>query len=142
MADMKKWTWLERGELVHAARTTVAAVASLLIARMLRMPDVYWAAIISMIVMQSALGAAWTISRQRLAGTAIGAAMGAVLATYAGRNAAVFGAGVFACGVICAVLGISRNSYRYAGITLAIVLLITRAEPPWMIAVHRFIEIS
>ena len=40
MADMKKWTWLERGELVHAARTTVAAVASLLIARLLRMPDV------------------------------------------------------------------------------------------------------
>ncbi|MGC1829528.1 MAG: FUSC family protein [Candidatus Acidiferrales bacterium] len=142
MADMKKWTWLERGELVHAARTTVAAVASLLIARMLRMPDVYWAAIISMIVMQSALGAAWTISRQRLAGTAIGAAMGGLLATYLEPNIFVFGAGVFVMGVVCALVGITRNAYRYAGITLAIVLLITRAEAPWMIAVHRFIEIS
>ena len=55
-----------------------------------------------MIVMQSALGAAWTISRQRLAGTAIGAAMGGLLATYLGvPNIFVFGAGVFVMGVVC-----------------------------------------
>ncbi len=116
MADMKKWTWLERGELVHAARTTVAAVASLLIARLVRMPDAYWAAIMSMIVMQSALGAAWTVSKERLAGTAMGAVMGGLLATYLGPSIFVFGAGIFVMGVICAMLRVTRNAYRYAGI--------------------------
>jgi uncharacterized membrane protein YgaE (UPF0421/DUF939 family) len=141
-ASSLKWAGVDRRELVHAAKTTVAAVASLLIARLLRLPESYWAPITAMIVMQSTLGAAWAISRQRLAGTAIGAATGALLATYADQNAAVFGVGVFVCGVICALLHMERNAFRYSGITLAIILLVNRNEPGWLIAIHRFREIS
>jgi len=36
---------------------------------------------------------------------------------------------------------IGRNAFRYAGITLAIVMLIARAEPAWMVAIYRFLEI-
>jgi uncharacterized membrane protein YccC len=35
-----------------------------------------------------------------------------------------------------------RSAFRYAGITLTIVLLIAHTQPAWIIAVHRFIEIS
>jgi len=35
-----------------------------------------------------------------------------------------------------------RSAYRYAGITLAIVMLVVRTQPVWIIAIHRFIEIS
>jgi uncharacterized membrane protein YccC len=129
-------------ELVHALRTTLAAVISLLIAREFKLPEAYWAAITTMIVMQSTLGAAIEVSKQRLAGTALGATLGAVFAQFAGRNVAEFGAGIFLCGVICALLHLGRSAYRYAGITLAIVLLVARAQPAWIIALHRFIEIS
>src|ERR1700677_235018 len=95
---------VNRQDVIHAVRTTIAAVASLLIARLFRLPEAYWAAIATMIVMQSTRGAAWTISKERLAGTALGATAGALLATYAGPNVAVFGAGVFALGVLCAIL--------------------------------------
>jgi uncharacterized membrane protein YgaE (UPF0421/DUF939 family) len=88
------------------------------------------------------LGAAWTVSKQRFAGTALGAAMGALLTAYAAQNVAAFGAGVFVLGLICALLRIGRNAFRYAGITLAIVMLVARAEPAWMIGIHRFLEIS
>lgn len=143
MADVKRWTWrLERCDLEHAARTAVAAAAPLLIARLLRMPEAYWATIISLIVTESALGATWTISKQRLVGCAVGATMGGLLATYLGPNTVVFSIGVFVMGMICAMLRITRSAYRYAAITLAIVLLIAHAEPPWTIAVHRFLEIS
>jgi uncharacterized membrane protein YccC len=54
----------------------------------------------------------------------------------------VFGVGLFALGVLCAFLRVRRSAYRYAGITLAIVMLIARTQPAWIIAVHRFIEIS
>jgi len=54
----------------------------------------------------------------------------------------MFGAGVFMLGLICALLRIGRNAFRYAAITLAIVTLVARAEPAWMIAIHRFLEIS
>lgn len=144
MADAKKRKWLHvsQQEFVHAVRTAIATVASLLIARLFRLPEAYWAAIATMIVMQSTLGAAWTISKDRLGGTALGATAGALLATYAGQNLAVFGAGVFALGVLCAILRVERGAYRYAGITLVIVMLIARTQPPWMVAIHRFIEIS
>jgi uncharacterized membrane protein YgaE (UPF0421/DUF939 family) len=95
-----------------------------------------------MIVMQSTLGAALEVSKQRLAGTALGATLGAVFAQFAGSNLAEFGAGVFLCGVICALLHLGRSAFRYAGITLAIVLLVARTQPAWIIALHRFVEIS
>jgi len=144
MAESKimKWLRVEQKEFVNAVRMAIAAVASLLIAHLFKLPEAYWATIAAMIVMQSTLGAAWTISKERLAGTALGAATGALLATYAGSNVAVFGAGVFALGVICAILRIDRGAYRYAGITLVIVMMIAHTQPAWIIAIHRFCEIS
>jgi uncharacterized membrane protein YccC len=144
MAESKVSAWLRanRIEIIHAARTTVAVVLSVLIARLIRMPESYWAAVTTIIVMQSTLGVAWTISTQRFLGTALGAATGALLATYAAQNVAVFGAGVFALGLIRIVLRIGRNAYRYAGITLAVVMLVARTDPAWVSAIHRFLEIS
>ena len=146
MAKAGKWkvTWprVDKRELVHAVRTTTAAVGSLLIARLCKLPEAYWAAITTMIVMQSTLGGALAISKQRLAGTAMGAAMGALIATFAGTNVILFGAGILALGLICALLRMDRSAYRYAGITLAIVLLVARNQAAWIIALHRFIEIS
>jgi len=136
------WRRVEQLDLVHTLRTALAAVVSLLTARVLRLPETYWAAITTMIVMQSTLGAALTISRQRLAGTAIGALLGALLATFAGKTLPVYGAGIFFCGLTCALLRMERNAFRYAGITLTIVLLIAHAQPAWIIAIHRFLEIS
>jgi uncharacterized membrane protein YccC len=144
MADAKKLKWphVDRNEIVHAVRTAIAAVASLLVARLFRLPEAYWAAIATLIVMQSTLGAAWVVSKDRLAGTALGAAAGAVLATYAGSNVAAFGVGLFALGVLCAILRIERSAYRYAGITLVIVMLIAGTQSAWIVALHRFVEIS
>jgi uncharacterized membrane protein YgaE (UPF0421/DUF939 family) len=136
------WVRADQQEIIHSVRTAVAVVVSLLIAQLVRLPESYWAGITTLIVMQSTLGGAWTISKQRLVGTALGAAMGALLAAYFGENVAVFGAGVFILGVICAWLHIERNAYRYAGITLAVVMLIAHTQPTWIIAIHRFLEIS
>jgi uncharacterized membrane protein YgaE (UPF0421/DUF939 family) len=44
--------------------------------------------------------------------------------------------------VICALLHTERSAYRYAGITLTVVMLIARSQPAWIIAIHRFVEIS
>jgi uncharacterized membrane protein YgaE (UPF0421/DUF939 family) len=132
---------LSRQWLEHVARTTVAATASLLAARAVGLPEAYWAAITTMIVMQSTLGAAWTISLQRLAGTVLGAAAGALLATYFGTSAIAFGAGILALGLICALLHLDRAAYRFSGITLAVIMLVARNNPR-VAAMHRFFEVS
>jgi uncharacterized membrane protein YgaE (UPF0421/DUF939 family) len=132
---------LNRHALVHSARTAIAAVVSLLVARVLRLPEAYWATITTLIIMQSTLGAALAISEQRLAGTAVGALMGALLTTYFGSNTIVFGLGVLVIGLICAALRLGE-AYRLASVTLAIVMLIGRTKAGWIIATHRFVEVS
>jgi len=141
-ANLWKWSRPDRKEFTHVALTTVAAVTSLIIARLCRLPESYWAPITTIVVMQSTLGAAWTISKQRLAGTAIGAVIGALLASHFGPNGAIFGLGIFVSGVICMLLRLERNAFRYTGITLAIIFLVARSQSAWIIAVHRFIEIA
>ena len=39
-------------------------------------------------------------------------------------------------------LAAQRNAYRYAGVTLAVVMLVARANSSWDVAMHRFIEVS
>jgi len=132
---------VDRAVVEDSARTAVAAAGSFLIAHLLRMPEAYWAAISTIIVVQSTLGAAWSISSQRFAGTVLGTASGALLSTYFGSNLAVFAAGVFLLGLLCAVLRLG-SAYRFAGVTLAITMLVTRTSPAWVVALHRFVEVS
>ena len=133
---------LNREWLEHSMRTAAAATASLLIARLLKLPEAYWASITTMVVLQSTLGGALKVSGQRLAGTALGAAAGALLSAYFGANVMVFTLGVFALGIVCAALRLDRPAYRFAGITLTIVMLIHYARPAWVVALHRFVEVS
>jgi len=128
--------------LVHAARTAVAAVVSYLIARLLRLPEAYWATISAMIVMQSTLGAALPISAQRFAGTALGAVVAGAAASYFPASVWAFGVAVLLIGIVCTVLRVERSAYRYASITLAIVMLVPRSASVWRIALHRFFEVS
>jgi uncharacterized membrane protein YgaE (UPF0421/DUF939 family) len=128
--------------LLHALRTAVAAILSYLVARLVRLPEAYWAPISTLIVMQSTLGAALPISMQRFAGTAIGAVVGGTAATYFHGNVWVFGLAVFLLGIVCVALRIERSAYRYAGITMAIIMLIPRSTGVWQTAIHRFCEVS
>jgi uncharacterized membrane protein YgaE (UPF0421/DUF939 family) len=112
----------------------------MLVARSLKLPEFYWAPISTCVILLSPsdpLSVAW----QRFAGTALGAAVGALIATYLHPNWMVYGAGIFVCGILCPILRIG-TAYRFAAITLTIVLLIAHTRPPWIIALHRFAEVS
>ncbi len=128
--------------LVHSARTAVAAAASLLVAGLLRLPEAYWAPITTLVITQSSLGAAFAVSWQRFVGTVLGALVGALVASYFGPNVLVFGICVFILGLLRAVAHLGLLAYRFAGMTLAIVLLVPRTGHPWQIAFHRLAEVS
>lgn len=92
------------------------------------LPEAYWAAIATLVVMQSTLGATLLISVERVAATALGALAGALLATWFTQNAFVFAVAVFVLGLLCARFRMEKSAYRYASITLAIILLIPRSN--------------
>jgi uncharacterized membrane protein YccC len=114
----------------------------LLTARLFRLPEIYWSAITTLVITQSSLGAALTVSWQRFAGTVLGAVVGAIVANYFGPHVLVFGVTVFLLGLLFAVTTADRSAYRFGGITLAIVLLVPRTKPAWVVAFHRFAEVS
>jgi uncharacterized membrane protein YgaE (UPF0421/DUF939 family) len=126
--------------LLDAARTAVAAVLSMLLARLLKLPEYYWAPISAIVIIQSTLNAR-DVAWQRFAGTALGAVVGAVVATFFPPRALVYAVAIFLCGAICALLRV-RSAYRFAAITLSIILLIAHTSPAWIVAWHRFVEVS
>jgi len=131
---------LTRNTILDAARTTVAAVASLLLVRLLKLPEFYWAPISAIVIIQSTIDPR-TLAWQRFAGTAVGAVLGALIMTFFPSSALVYAGAIFLCGVLCAFLRI-RGAYRFAAITLSIILLIAHTRPAWIVASHRFVEVS
>src|SRR6266481_5073920 len=141
---MKLWVWDEKNipSITHGIRTAVATTASVMIARLVQMPEAYWAAIATLVVMQSTLGATLTLSVERIVATAVGASVGAVEANYFGSNLAAFMLSIFFIGLLSFGFRLERTAYRYASVTLAIIVLIPRTNPAWIVALHRFIEVS
>ena len=125
--------------VVSSTRTAIAATTSFLIARQAGLHEAYWAPIITLVIMQSTLGAALKVSGERFAGTILGALAGGLLACSLPQSWWFFG--VFFLGLVCALLHL-QNSYRFAGITLAIVILIPHATSPSIVALHRSIEVT
>ena len=124
----------------HAARTAAIAVVSFLVAQLFRLPEAYWAAITTLIVVQSP-ETAMPISVQYFAGTAVGAAVGGWARAYFPANVLVFGVCVLVIGISFAPFRVERSAYRYACITLAIVLL-PHSQSGWIVGLHRFLEVS
>lgn len=98
--------------LVHSSRTAIAAVASVLVARLFRLPETYWAAITTLVITQSSLGTAVAVSGERFMGTVLGATVGAVAASEFEPGMLVFGAGVFILGILSAALHSDRSAYQ------------------------------
>jgi uncharacterized membrane protein YgaE (UPF0421/DUF939 family) len=131
---------IPRESFLDVARTTTAVLLSALAARRLKLPEFYWAPISTIVIMQSTLDPL-TLSWQRFAGTALGAVFGALVARFLGFHVLAYALGIFLCGILCWVLRIG-GAYRFAAITLTIILLIGHSSPPWIVGLHRFIEVS
>jgi uncharacterized membrane protein YgaE (UPF0421/DUF939 family) len=70
------------------------------------------------------------------------ASVGALEANYFAANLVAFALAIVFVGLLSIAFRLEKTAYRYASVTLAIVVLIPRSNPPWSIALHRFIEVS
>lgn len=131
MASGRIFSGVNRVSLLDSVRTTVAAVAALLLARLLKMPEYYWAPISTIVIIQSTIPPR-TLGWQRFVGTALGAVLGAALATFFSPSAWVYALGILLCGVLAWLLHV-EGAYRFAGITLSIIFLIPHTPAPWIV---------
>jgi len=140
MASKRILAGFNLASILDSLRTTCAAVAALLLARLLKLPEYYWAPISAIVVVQSTIPPR-TLGWQRFVGTALGAVLGAALASFFRPTAVVYAVGILLCGMLAWLLRVG-GAYRFAGITLSIVLLIPHTRAPWIVGWHRFLEVS
>jgi len=131
---------VNRSAVLDSVRTALAALIAMFLARLLKLPEYYWAPISTIVVVQSTIPPR-TLGWQRFVGTALGAVLGAAIATYFSPSALVYAVAIFLCGMLAWFLRVG-GAYRFAAITLSIILLINRGRPPWIVAWHRFLEVS
>ena len=108
---MKLWTWKRENlpSLSHAFRTAVAATISILLGRLVGLPEAYWAAIATVVVMQSPLGDTVPLAIERIVASALGASIGAIESTYFGANLLVFALAMLLLGLISFALRVRKR---------------------------------
>jgi uncharacterized membrane protein YccC len=134
-----------RSQIRLALRATIASCVSFLVAKLIGLPQGYWAVITALLIMQASLGGSIKAALDRLAGTLAGAVYGALvsmLIPHAG-SAPLAGAIAAAVGPM-ALLAALQASFRVAPVTALIVLLPTpgNTAPPLLYALDRVLEIG
>lgn len=131
----------DRLSFFHGFRTALAAGLAYWLTGLLHLEDGYWAVVSSIVVMQSEVGATVTASRDRLAGTAIGAVIGWGTAHVWHRSIPLFALAVLLVMLICSALRI-KNAGRLGGVAVAIIVLIPHTGTVLHVALYRFVEVS
>jgi len=141
---MTNWT-RRHAELRHGVRIAAAGVLSFALAQALALPQGYWAVFTAVLVVQGSVGGSWKASIDRLMGTLLGAAYGAVIATLVPHdNALMTGVALAISLTPLALLAALNPSYRVAPITAVIILLggAGATEGPFLAAGLRTIEVT
>jgi uncharacterized membrane protein YgaE (UPF0421/DUF939 family) len=139
--SFSRFTLRDAGFVKQALMTSAAATLALYLSRFMKLPEGYWAAVSAITAMQSDLGATIQVSINRLVGTAIGAIVGAAFLILLHMHLWSFAVALAAAILLCAVLN-HWETYRFAGVTVAIVMLVPHAISPWLVGLHRFLEFS
>jgi uncharacterized membrane protein YgaE (UPF0421/DUF939 family) len=128
--------------IVHPARMGIVAVLAFLAAKGLGLPEVYWASIAALIVVQASSDAYLATSWLLLAGTALGVCLGALLTEFIGPGVIIFALGLVGVGLLSATLRLDRRANHFAAVAFVIVMLAGPASHAWYRALHRFAEFS
>jgi len=128
--------------LAHVCLAAIAALVSYRSAALFHLPEAYWAPMSTLIIMQLTFSAALPVAVQYIAGTAVGAAVGATADAYVLESVWAFTAAVVFIGLFCVLLRVERSSFRTASITIVIVMMVPRSSSARFVAFYRFVEVS
>ena len=125
----------------HAIKVAVAAAISYEITHRLGSGEGWWAAITSIVVLQSDLGTTLRTCRDRLIGTAIGALLGWPVSIFWHGNVLIYALAVIFLIVLCNFIGLS-NAGRLGAVALSVIVLVHFEVSPGRAALSRFLEVA
>ena len=132
---------LNDATVLQAVKTGVAGTAAFYLSGLFHLPQGYWATMSAFIVLQGDAPSTISASRDRLIGTAIGAATGAVFVRFIGVGPLKLGLAAVITILLCEILG-TYTSYRIACVTAVLVMYVTGPGTPWRLGWDRFLEVA
>ncbi|MFZ5425625.1 MAG: FUSC family protein [Thermodesulfobacteriota bacterium] len=127
----------------HAVKTALAAMTAYAMVTLSGMQQGYWAVISVVLVMQTNLGGSLQAGLNRIIGTAVGAFLGAACLMLLGSGAVALGLGVGLTILVCAYFIHMHESFRMAGLTATIVILLGNQSGSYLdFVLARFLEIG
>jgi uncharacterized membrane protein YgaE (UPF0421/DUF939 family) len=103
--------------------------------------ETYWAPIAAVVVLYPQTDATRKASTDRFLGTVIGSLIGWGSATYWNENVLLYGVAVMFAVGLCYLLRL-ENASRLCAVAVTVITLIPRSEPAYVVAFHRFVEVS
>jgi uncharacterized membrane protein YgaE (UPF0421/DUF939 family) len=103
--------------------------------------ETYWAPIAAVVVLYPQKEATRKASADRFLGTVIGSLIGWASATYWHQSVLLYGVAVTVAVGLCYLLRL-ENASRLCAVAVSVITLIPRYEPAYLIAFHRFVEVS
>lgn len=141
---MKLWKWEPENlpSVIHSIRTAVAATVSLAVARLFGLPE-------ALLGCDRHAGSNAVNSRRDSVDFdrthccyGIGCSGGRAPGKLFPRESFDVRSSGICAGTLVRCISHGETAYRYAGVTLAIIVLIPRSHAPWIVALHRFFEVS
>jgi uncharacterized membrane protein YgaE (UPF0421/DUF939 family) len=138
----KDWKTAGRAAFIPGASAAFVAVLCYFTASLvLPLHETYWAPIAAIVVLYPGSEATRKASMDQFLGTAIGSFIGWGSATYWHQNLLLYGLAVLIAIGLCYLLRLEKAS-RLCAVAVTVITLIPRSAPPYLVAFHRFVEVS
>jgi uncharacterized membrane protein YgaE (UPF0421/DUF939 family) len=138
-------SWWRQNEVgkkaIGSSKAGLAAIISLWLANLFKLPHAYWAAVSAIVVMGWDSTLTFASCRDRVLGTAAGALLGWVTFYAWHGHYILYGVSVALCVFACSALQFDKAG-RLAAATLSIIVLVPLDAPPSRVALGRFLEVG
>ena len=120
----------------------VAAVTALFFARLLHLPEAFWAPISAIVCSLDAVDGATRVARRRLLGTFFGVTIAAIQISLTPHGLISYALAIAILGVICGLIKLHSSAFRFGAIALTVVATSPDKAAVWLTAGTRFADVA
>lgn len=120
----------------------VAALIALILARVLQLPEAFWAPISAIVCSLDAVDDAVRVARRRLLGTFFGVAIAAIQISLTPHSLISYSIAIAVLGMLSSVMRLHPSAFRFGAIALTVVATSPDKSAVWITAVTRFIDVA
>ena len=120
----------------------VAAVIALFFARLLQLPEAFWAPISAIVCSLDAVDGATRVARRRLLGTFFGVTIAAIQISLTPHGLISYALAIAILGVICGLIKLHSRAFRFGAIALTVVATSPDKAAVWLTAGTRFVDVA